>query len=44
MKQIIVLINNFDKGEYIIGIDFNGIEFYIEEGEVMNYLVKIIIN
>ncbi|EAF0816548.1 hypothetical protein CEL01_14370 [Listeria monocytogenes] len=43
-KQIIVPTNNLDKGEYTIGIDFNGIEPYIEEGEVMNYSVKITIN
>ncbi|EKZ1042207.1 internalin N-terminal domain-containing protein [Listeria monocytogenes] len=43
-KQIIVPTHNLDKGEYTIEIDFNGIEPYVEEGEVMNYSVKITIN
>ncbi|MBC1999314.1 hypothetical protein HCJ67_13430 [Listeria marthii] len=43
-KQIIIPTSTLDKGEYTIGIDFNGIEPYVEEGEVMNYSVKITIN
>lgn len=42
--QIIVPTSNLDKGEYTIGIDFNGIEPYIEEGEVLKYSLKLTIN